>query len=211
MVRINWQAAVSYCEWLTAKAREQGLLLDGYECALPTEAQWEYACRALPSREPGTPFYYGEDLSYETLPNYAWYSLNSAGTTQRVAQKLPNAWGLHDMSGNVWEWCADWYADQYPGGNVTDPEGPVSGMERILRGGSYLFDARSSRSAIRFRQGPLDAGNDRGFTRCCAQAFQLKSSDFDKTGFVHLLHRYLFLGCESTGGSVISSACWQDA
>lgn len=163
MVRINWQAAVSYCEWLTAKAREQGLLLDGYECALPTEAQWEYACRALPSREPGTPFYYGEDLSYETLPNYAWYSLNSAGTTQRVAQKLPNAWGLHDMSGNVWEWCADWYADQYPGGNVTDPEGPVSGMERILRGGSYLFDARSSRSAIRFRQGPLDAGNDRGF------------------------------------------------
>jgi hypothetical protein len=57
----------------------------------------------------------------------------------------------------------DWYADQYPGGNVTDPEGPVSGMERILRGGSYLFDARSSRSAIRFRQGPLDAGNDRGF------------------------------------------------
>lgn len=163
MVRIHWQAAVSYCEWFTAKAQELGLLLDGYVCALPTEAQWEYACRAMPSQEPGSPFYYGEDLAYEKLPNYAWYSLNGAGTTQRVAQKLPNAWGLHDMSGNVWEWCSDWYADQYPGGSVSDPEGPAVGVERILRGGSYLFDARSSRSSIRFRQGPLDAGNDRGF------------------------------------------------
>ena len=67
------------------------------------------------------------------------------------------------MSGNVWEWCADWYADKYPGGTVNNPTGPANGNERILRGGSFLFDGRSSRSAYRFRQGSMDTESDRGF------------------------------------------------
>jgi len=112
---------------------------------------------------PGTAFYYGEDLSYTKLGDYAWYVVNSAARSQPVAQKLSNNWGLHDMSGNVWEWCSDWYADQYPGGTIVDPSGPLNGTERVLRGGSYLFDARNSRSAYRFRQSPLEAGSDRGF------------------------------------------------
>jgi len=123
---------------------------------LPTEAQWEYACRAGST----TRFCFGDDES--RLGDYAWYDRNSGRRTHSVAQKKPNAWGLYDMHGNVWEWCADWY-DAYPSGHVTDPTGPSSGSDRVYRGGSWLGYARLCRSAIRVNYTPGDRNDFLGF------------------------------------------------
>lgn len=115
--------------------------------SLPTEAEWEYACRAGSSRpHAGT----------------GWYSGNSEGKTHPVGQKQPNAWGLHDMHGNVSEWCADWYGD-YPGGAVTDPTGAGSGANRVLRGGSCRDNASNCRSADRGRSDPGRGFGNAGF------------------------------------------------
>jgi len=110
---------------------------------LPTEAEWEYACRAGSS----TRFCFGDDEN--RLSEYAWYDGNSGGETHPVGQKKPNAWGLYDMHGNVWEWCRDWFGD-YPSGDITDPAGPLKpGSHRVGRGGGYFDAARHCRSAIR--------------------------------------------------------------
>ncbi|MBN2688225.1 MAG: formylglycine-generating enzyme family protein [Deltaproteobacteria bacterium] len=114
---------------------------------LPTEAEWEYACRAGNTAR----FSFGDDDS--DLGRYAWYFSNSSGETHQVAQKEPNAWGLYDMHGNVWEWCQDWYGD-YPSGHVTDQSGPSSGSDRVLRGGSWCNLAGLVRSAFRLRRNP---------------------------------------------------------
>jgi len=108
---------------------------------LPTEAEWEYAYRAGTS----TAWYFGSDSNL--LGTYAWFDGNSSSTTHPVAQKKPNAWGLYDMAGNVWEWCWDWYGS-YPG-TVTDPVGTTSGSGRVFRGGSWLGDASYARAALR--------------------------------------------------------------
>lgn len=110
---------------------------------LPTEAEWEYACRAGSTNR----FSYGDDPDYTQLANYAWHYANS-GETHTVGGKLPNRWGLYDMSGNVWEWCSDLHGI-YPGGSVTDPAGPVSSSLRIVRGGSYGDYGYNCRSAGR--------------------------------------------------------------
>ena len=149
--QVTWYEALEFCRKLTERERTAGRLPEGYEYTLPTEAQWEYACRA------GTTGDYAGNLD-----EMAWCDQNSDGTTHPVRQKRANAWGLHDMHGNVWEWCLDWYGD-YPGGSVRDPTGPASGSERVFRGGSWGFTARLCRSAYRGSVAPGGSGDYVGF------------------------------------------------
>jgi len=128
----------------------------GNKYRLPTEAEWEYACRAGST----TRFCFGNDK--DRLGEYAWYRGNSRKRTHRVGEKQPNSWGLHDMHGNVWEWCQDWYGD-YFSGSVTDPKGPSSGSGLVLRGGSWRGDARDCRSAFRTRGEPSGRNELIGF------------------------------------------------
>ncbi|MBI1290336.1 SUMF1/EgtB/PvdO family nonheme iron enzyme [bacterium] len=120
----------------------------GESFALPTEAQWEYACRAGTA----TRFAFGDSDSM--LGDYAWYDDNANITTHPVGGKRANGWGLHDMHGNLWEWCLDWYADSLPGGSVTDPTGPIKGTFRVFRGGSWGDWPSLARSARRSRYAP---------------------------------------------------------
>ncbi|NQT15012.1 MAG: formylglycine-generating enzyme family protein [Planctomycetes bacterium] len=132
--RVSWDDAEKFCERLSKK--------EGKTYQLPTEAQWEYACRSGSE----TKWCFGDSESQ--LKNYAWYLDNSRSTTHRVGQKKPNAWGLYDMHGNVFEWCRDWH-DYYEGSPSTDPTGPSSGSLRVIRGGCWNFNAVYCRSAIR--------------------------------------------------------------
>lgn len=125
--------------------------LKDHSCRLPTEAEWEYACRAGTTGE-----YAGE------LDPAGWYFGNSGNTTHPVGRKEANAWGLCDMHGNVWEWCADWY-DGYPEGLTVDPTGPASGEFRVFRGGGWYFVAGDCRSARRGKFIPGGRFFDLGF------------------------------------------------
>jgi len=125
---------------------------------LPTEAEWEYACRAGTI----TRFYWEDDPGYSQIGQYEWYDGNSSGHTQDIGLKLPNAWGLYDMSGNVWEWCQDWYGD-YPSSPQIDPTGVNSGSTRVFRGGSWVNVVGSCRSASRYRDDLDVGGNFLGF------------------------------------------------
>ncbi|MGA3283718.1 MAG: choice-of-anchor tandem repeat GloVer-containing protein [Verrucomicrobiota bacterium] len=157
--RVSWNDATNFCLQLTAQESAAGRLPAGYAYRLPTEAEWEYACRAGTT----TRFYYGDDPAYAQLANYAWYDANSGGTTHPAGQKLPNEWGLYDMSGNVWEWCSDWYGP-YAGGAVTDPHGPASSSNgRVIRGGSWFFGGWSCRSAQRHYSSPTNQLDQVGF------------------------------------------------
>jgi len=128
--QVNWNEARSYCE--------------GQGKRLPTEAEWEYAARAGTT----TRYYWGNDTS--EAGRYAWYSSNSGNTTHPVGQKEPNAWGLYDMVGNVWQWTADWYAKDYYGSSPErNPKGPGSGSLRVFRGGSWRSAPAGLRSARR--------------------------------------------------------------
>ena len=124
----------------------------GLDFDLPTEAQWEYACRAGTT----TTYYWGNSMD----GNYAWYTSNSSSKTHPVGTKTPNVWGLYDMSGNVCEWCRDWYGGLASG--VADPKGCSSGLDRVLRGGSY-YDLDYCTSSYRCSSGPSIRSSDRGF------------------------------------------------
>ena len=126
----------------------------GTHYRLPTEAEWEYAARA------GNRSTHG--ISSFALDRYAWYENNSGEKTHPVGQKKPNAWGLYDMQGNVWEWCSDGYGD-FPDGSVIDPQGESSSKYKVMRGSScFVFD-RDYRSALRFYNAPDDGYLDLGF------------------------------------------------
>ncbi len=131
----------------------------GNEWRLPTEAEWEYACRAGVDDQW---FWWGS--SYTNLSDYAWYSSNSGNQTHDVGTRTPNPWGLYDMHGNVWEWCSDWYdSDYYNTSPSTDPEGPGTGSNRVLRGGSWDYNAWYCRAAYRFYYSPSARISDIGF------------------------------------------------
>jgi len=159
--QVTWEDATNYCARLTQRERLAGRIGTNSVYRLPTEAEWEYACRGWTS----TRFSYGDDPGYTNLTNYAWYGDNSDGQTHGVGQKLPNPWRLYDMHGNVWEWCQDWFAD-YPGGIAVDPQGPATGSPRVIRGGGWSYwsgDARDCRSASRDGSNPGYGADDFGF------------------------------------------------
>jgi len=133
VVGVSWDEAVAFAEWAGGR--------------LPTEAEWEYACRAGTT----TATYAGNLTSQEkdpVLDGIAWYLGNSGGRLHPVGEKKPNAWGLYDMLGNVWQWCSDW-AGPYGAGLVYDPHGPEMGSDRVIRGGSWRDQARTVRAATR--------------------------------------------------------------
>ena len=172
MVDVSWYDAVAFCNRLSVREGYRPCYrqrfkrwmcdwhADGYR--LPTEAEWEYACRAGRA----TRYAFGDDS--DRLEDYAWFEGNSSGQVHEVGQKRPNAWGLYDMPGNVWEWCWDWYApyDEQP---VTNPRGPkkppVDSQRRAMRGGSFVDSPRCQRSARRVNAPPESKGWDVGF-RC---------------------------------------------
>ncbi len=136
VVCVSWHDAKAFCDWLSEK--------EGKNYGLPTEAQWEYACRAGSN----TKFYFGGDDQY--LGEYGWYSANSMGKPNPVGQKKPNAWGLYDLGGNVSQWTADWLrTDYYQQSPKEDPPGPKAGGTRALRGSNWWDGARFARAAFR--------------------------------------------------------------
>jgi formylglycine-generating enzyme required for sulfatase activity len=156
---VSWNVVMEFCRKLTERERAAGRLLEGYEYTLPTEAQWEYACRGGTT----TRFSYGDDLKYRELETYASYKGSSQNQTHDVGGKLSNPWGLHDMHGNVWEWCLDWWSNSYPGGSVANPKGPSSGEIRVVRGGGWNYTNWYCRSAHRTADAPDLAYSHNGF------------------------------------------------
>ena len=155
--QVSWLEAFGFCEMLSDLPEEKAA---GRSYYLPTEAQWEYACRA------GTTTMYGFGDDASDLGQYAWYSSSSDGKTHTVGQKKPNAWGLYDIHGNLWEWCADWYGS-YPSGSVTNPMGGQTGSFRVLRGNAWGDPAEVCRSARRYWLHPSNRNNGRGFRIVC--------------------------------------------
>jgi len=147
--RVKWDDADDFCRKLTARDRKAGRIYPNQRYRLPTEAEWEYACRAGTKTER----YLDYSTAHSELDAIAWWDWNSNSKTHPIKQKLPNAFKLYDMIGNVWEWCSDWYG-AYPSGDVTDPQGASSGSVRVLRGGGWDFVARFARSASRVRGFP---------------------------------------------------------
>ncbi len=146
---ITWEDAMEFCKELTKMEKEAGNLPERYKYTLPTEAQWEYACRAGTR----TSLNNGQSITSEkgicqNLDKVGWYKENSSGTPHPVGKKQPNDWELCDMHGNVAEWCLDWYGD-YPSSSVKDPQGPSWGSKHVIRGGSYASFAVECRSASR--------------------------------------------------------------
>ena len=159
---VSWEDATEFCRKLTDKERAAGRLDPGESCRLPTEAEWEYACRAGST----TRYHFGNGEG--SLGEYAWYKKSAWDINEKYAHavglKRANAWGLFDMHGNVTEWCSDRYADRYYRESpLADPQGPSEVWDRVNRGGSWNSDASNCRSALRFRVGPLDQDFSLGF------------------------------------------------
>ena len=147
--QVNWNECQEFVKRLNAYTN--------FEMRLPTDAEWEYACRA------GS---VGQFSGNGVLDDMGWYDKNSDETTHPVGMKLPNAWGIYDMHGNVWEWCNDWYSDNILE-NTINPTGPETGDERVMRGGAWDCFYRECRSARRFRCHPNKRDYFYGFRVCC--------------------------------------------
>ncbi len=149
---VSWEAVQEFIRKLDA--REGG----APHYRLPTEAEWEYACRAGST----TAYSFEDGILFSRLGEYAWYGKNADKQTHPVGQLKPNAWGLYDMHGNVWEWVQDWFGE-YPAKAVIDPQGPSAGSARVVRGGSWGSDAENCRSARRTDGAPGDRDGGLGF------------------------------------------------
>ena len=154
-VWVSWDDATEFCAKLTALEHKSGKLSVNQTYRLPTEAEWEYACRA------GTTTAYSFGDAESKLGDYAWYDDNSGDEPHEVATKKPNPWGLFDMHGNAWEWCEDWHEDSLSGGN--DPKGPSAGSDRVIRGGCWNNYASCCRSADRRYSTPTNRSCYNGF------------------------------------------------
>jgi formylglycine-generating enzyme required for sulfatase activity len=149
VIYVSWDDAQAYCQWLSKQT--------GQDYRLLTEARWEYACRA----GSGAAYCFGDDE--KQLRDYAWYGEDfGKGSTHPFGEKKANAWGLHDLHGNVWEWVQDWYGP-YSKDPQHDPSGPESGSGRVIRGGCWDGDAKNCRSAVRFRFDPDRRLDNLGF------------------------------------------------
>jgi len=151
---VSWDDAMEFCHRLSSRPDEKK---SGRVYRLPTEAEWEYACRGGIAAE----YSFGADD--RMLGSFGWYEENSKGNPQPVGKKLPNAFGLFDMHGNVYEWCSDRYESDYYGkAPATDPLGPPSGSDRVLRGGGWRNEAANCRSASRNWGAPSLRGSNNG-------------------------------------------------
>jgi formylglycine-generating enzyme required for sulfatase activity len=157
--KVTWFEAVSYCGRLTERDLEAGRLPEGYAYRLPTEAEWEFACRAGTT----TRFSHGQDANDAELKEFAWFTRNSESNTHPVGTRRPNPWGLHDLHGNVWEWCLDRWEGGLPGGVITNQPAASKGNLRVGRGGSWLYEAKACRSANRDDYSPWNRCSDVGF------------------------------------------------
>jgi formylglycine-generating enzyme required for sulfatase activity len=146
-----FDVASKYCQLLTDKERKAGRITSQQEFRLPTEAEWEYACRAGSTGE-----------RYGALDKIAWWGGNSFGKAHPVKIKAPNAWGLYDMLGNNFELCSDWYGE-YSSQNVANPTGPQSGSFRVMRGGGWFVPSRDCRAATRYPASYSDCNASMGF------------------------------------------------
>ena len=154
--QVTWYDADDFCRKISELDAERAA---GRSYRLPTEAEWEYACRAGTQ----TVYSWGDDPAEGE--NHAWSARNSNRSHRRVGSRQPNAWGFYDMHGNVWEWCSDWY-DDLPATPLTDPKGPATGEYRVLRGGAYDSPVTYLRAATRVPWEPAGSdarGNNVGF------------------------------------------------
>jgi formylglycine-generating enzyme required for sulfatase activity len=155
--QVRWSDAVKFCNQRSQlenlqpcydlKTWKCNFAANGYR--LPTEAEWEYACRAGTS----TAYFFGDSSS--RLGEYGWFDENAGGRPRPIGKKLPNAWGLYDMCGNVWEWCNDFYqVDYYQAAPRQEPKGPEAGKTKVVRGGAWRFSAETCRSGYRYNENP---------------------------------------------------------
>ena len=150
--KVSWDDAMGFCKELTQREKAAGRLPEGWSYTLPTEAQWEYACRAGTK----TAYSFGDTITLKQANYGVEFHTRPVGS-------YPSApWGFHDLHGNVWEWCSDWWGD-YPNGSASDPVGPSDGSERVHRGGSWSLIGRNLRSADRGRSTPGTRVYDLGF------------------------------------------------
>ncbi len=150
--QVSWNDIQEFIKKLNGKS--------GKQYRLPTEAEWEFAARSGGRKEK-----YAGTSSDAELDAYAWYSGNSGGSTHPVGQKKPNGLGIYDMTGNVWEWCQDWYGEGYYGAQIPrkNPPGPASGTRRVLRGGAWLFEPAGIRASARYSLTPVTRNDLYGF------------------------------------------------